>query len=199
MAGLVLIDSLGSFRVPPSMRSTPRWLQLSLEQYGLRTTVCVVGGARFVPPMNSSGPVSLFEELLTRYQPHGKYAWCLLVSGGNDLYVPEMAPDISYGIVRSMNAALTFAPQVCVVFGGSSKIWHYHGEWAAEYDRRIEVVMKAVACPVGARIITGATELALDASDIVDRIGHVRYGIGAMKVIEALAIWSYTFEARAKL
>ena len=62
-------------------------------------------------------------------------------------------------------------------------------------------MLKAVVCPTGASIITGAKELHLDASDIVDRIGHVRYGIGAMKVIEALKTWSYGFEGppRAKL
>jgi len=199
MAGLVAIDSLGSFQVSPSMSSTPYWTQLSLQRYGLHTAIHVVNGLRFLSPKEPSGRVCTFEEAVLCHSRR-KYAWCLLVSGGNDVYAYKMAPNIAE-CIKSMNAALTLAPQVLVVFGGSSSIWRYGGDWGSEYDRRIEDVMKAVACPIGASIITGAKELQLDVSDIVDRIGHVRYGIGAMKVIEALKTWSYSFEepARAKL
>ena len=65
-------------------------------------------------------------------------------------------------------------------------MWGYEGDWASEYDRRIEHVMQRVSPPAGARMTTGVKEMHLDANDIDDRIGHVRYGIGAMKMIEAL-------------
>lgn len=163
------------------MRSTPYWIQLSLQQYDLHTAVHVVNGLRFVSPKKPSGRVCTFEEAVLCHSPC-KYAWCLLVSGGNDVYAYKMAPNIAECIIKSMNAALTLAPQVLVVFGGSNNIWRYGRDWGSEYDRRIEDVMKAVTCPIGASTIPGAKELQLDASDIVDRIGNVRYGIGAMKV-----------------
>ena len=200
MAGLVVMDSLGSFRVSPTRISTVSWIQLSLEQYGLYAEVHVVHGLSFVQS-SGRGRVSTYEDVVVNQISRREYEWILLVSGGNDVYARATTQNIQAAIIRSMNAALMLAPQIRVVFGGSSSIWGYGDDWGYEYDRRIADVLKAVVCPTGASIITGAKELHLDASDIVDRIGHVRYGIGAMKVIEALKTWSYGFEgpSRAKL
>jgi hypothetical protein len=198
MAGLVVIDSLGSFRVSTGM-STGSWIQSSLEQYGLHTEVCLENGLCFAPPEVRFSFVCTFEEVLLRHS-HRKYAWCLLVSNGNDVYPQKMAPNIADSIMKSMNAALKLAPHVRVVFGASSSIWRYGGQRGSEYDRRIEDVMKAVECPIGASIITGAKELHPEASDIVDGICRFPFGIGATKVIEALKTLSYFEEpARAKL
>ena len=76
----------------------------------------------------------------------------------------------------------------------------YQGDWALEYDRRIVEVMERVFPPVGGRIITGADGVHLNDNDIADRIGHVRFGIGAMKVIEGIKNWAWVLERpRAKL
>ena len=141
-----------------------------------------------------------YADVLLNQTKRRSYAWVLLVSGGNDVYVNKMEPSLEAGIICSMEVALKLAPQVLVVFGGSSGMWGYEGDWASVYDRRIENVMQGVTPPAGARMITGAKELHLDANDIADRIGHVRYGIGAMKVIEALKTWAYSLDGpRAKL
>ena len=200
MLGLVVIDSLGSFRVSPTRRSTVSWIQLSLEQYGLYAEVHVGSGLRFAQS-SGRGRVSTYEYVVVQQTSCREYAWILLVSGGNDVYARGTTENIQAGIIRSMNAALKLAPQIRVVFGGSSSIWGYGDDWGYEYDRRIADVLKAVVCPTGASIITGVKELHLAASAIVARIGHVRYGIGAMKVIEALKTWTYGFEGppRAKL
>ena len=108
MAGLVVIDSLGSFKVSSTMTSTQYWIQLSLQQYGLFTTVHVVNGLRFVSPEKPSGRVCTFEEAVLCH-PRSKYAWCLLVTGGNDVYVYKMAPNIAECIIKTMYAALTVA------------------------------------------------------------------------------------------
>ena len=88
------------------MSSTPYWIQLSLQQYGLHTAVHVVNGLRFVSPEKSSGRECTFEEAVLCHSRR-KYAWCLLVSGGNDVYAYKMAPNIAECIIKSMNAALT--------------------------------------------------------------------------------------------
>ena len=79
-------------------------------------------------------------------------------------------------------------------------MWDYESVWASEYDRRINHLIQRVVPPTGARIITGASELQLDSDDVADRIGHLRYGIGAMKFIEGLKTWAYSFDVpQAKL
>ena len=76
----------------------------------------------------------------------------------------------------------------------------YQGDWALEYDRRIAEVMERVSPPVGGRITIGADDVHLDDNDIADRIGHVRFGIGAMKVIEGIKKWACSLDRpRAKL
>ena len=103
-------------------------------------------------------------------------------------------------IVECMGVALSGAPKVLVAFGGSSRIWRYEGDWACEYNRRLEVVLQSVLPPNGASIITGTDELVLEVTDVVDRIGHVRFGIGAMRVIEAIKKWADSLSMpRAKL
>ena len=200
MAGLFIMDSLGAFRVSKKKKSSAGWIQHSLGHYGLESEVHVVGGLRFALQYKMPGLDVTYADVLLNQTKRRSYAWVLLVSGGNDVYVNKMDPSLEAGIIGSMEVALKLAPQVLVVLGGSSCMWGYEGDWAIEYDRRIEHVMQRVSPPAGARIITGVKELHLDSSDIADRIGHVRYGIGAMKMIEALKSWAYSLDGpRAKL
>jgi hypothetical protein len=204
MAGLVIMDSLGGFRVSQKKKSSAGWIRHSLCQYGLDVEVHVVGGLRFSLQYKMPGLDLTYADVLLNQTKRRSYAWVLLVSGGNDVYSYSGNTSTYYppdaAIKRSMEVALKLAPQVLVVFGGSSGMWGYEGDWASVYDLRIENVMQGVTPPAGARMITGAKELHLDANDIADRIGHVRYGIGAMKVIEALETWAYSLDGpRAKL
>jgi hypothetical protein len=200
MAGLVIMDSLGRFRVSAKMKSSAGWIRHTLCQYGLDAEVQVVGGLRFSLQYVTPGLDLTYADVMLHKTKRHSYAWVILFSGGNDVYVNKMDPSLDAAILRSMDVALTLAPLVLVVFGGSSRMWGYQGDWASEYDRRIAEVMDRVSLPAGARIITGADDLHLDDNDIADRIGHVRFGIGAMKVIECIKNWAYSLDGpRAKL
>lgn len=193
MTGLIVLDSLGSFRSSSGRVSTAYWIDHTLSQYGLDTEVHFVDGASF------SGSLR-FREVLRHETSRQQYAWILLISAGNDVYRSKPDKRMYEAIVECMNVALLSAPKVLVVFGGSSRIWRYKGHWAYEYNRRLEVVLQSVLPPNGASIITGADELVLEVTDVVDRIGHVRFGIGAMRVIEAIKKWADSLSMpRAKL
>ena len=79
MTGLIVLDSLGSFRNSSPRVSTAYWIDHTLKQYGLDTEVHVVDGASF------SGSIR-FREVLLHETNRQQYAWILLISGGNDVY-----------------------------------------------------------------------------------------------------------------
>ena len=193
MTGLIVLDPSGSFRSSSRRVSTAYWIDHTLSQYGLDTEVHVVDGASF------SGSLR-FREVLRHETSRQQYAWILLISAGNDVYRSKPDKRMYEAIVECMNVAPSGAPKVLMVFGGSSRIWQYKGTWAYEYNRRLEIVLQSVLPPKGASIITGADELALEDSDLVDRIGHVRFCIGAMRFIEAIKKWADSLSMpRAKL
>ena len=107
--------------------------------------------------MQSSGRgrVSTYEYVVVQQTSRREYAWILLVSGGNDVYARATTQNIQAAIIRSMNAALMLAPQIRVVFGGSSSIWGYGDDWGYEYDRRIADVLKR-SCVLLAQVLSPA-------------------------------------------
>ena len=200
MAGLVIMDSLGRSRLSAKSTSSAGWIRHTLLQYGLDAEVHVVGGLRFLAQYATPELDLTYADVMLNKAKHHSYAWVILFSGGNDVYNLNPTMSLDVAILSSMDVALTLVPLVLVVFGGSSRMWGYQGDWALEYDRRIAEVMERVFPPVGGRIITGADDVHLNDNDIANRIGHVRFGIGAMKVIEGIKNWACSLERpRAKL
>ena len=101
MAGLVIMDSLGAFRVSKK-KSSAGWIQHSLGQYGLDSEVHVVGGLRFSLQYKMPGLDVTYADVLLNQTKRRSYAWVLLVSGGNDVYVNKMDPSLEAGIICSM-------------------------------------------------------------------------------------------------
>ena len=132
MSGLVIMDSVGAFRVSKKKKSTAGWIQHSLGQYGLESEVHVLGGLRFALQYKMPGLDVTYADVLLNQTKRRSYARVLLVSGGNDVYFNKMDPSLEAGIICSIEVALKLAPQVLVVPGGSSGMWGYEGDWASE-------------------------------------------------------------------
>jgi len=210
--GLVLFDSVASMRreakeevvLLDSEASRDEYVGRKqyesslLRQYGLKAEVIIQDGLRFAPRARSSpwGTYGAFLQAACDKHPRGAYDFVMLVSCGNDIYGPRAAvtAELYQGLQRAANCAeyLCGSPdKVIIIFGGSSATWRYAGSAGAEYDQRVQQVLGwCLRNLEGIKLLSGATELAsIKASEVVDRIGHLKYEDGFKKLVAAVYEW----------
>ena len=133
-----------------------------------------------------------------------RFAWVLVISGGNDVYAPRSdgASDeyqaFSCAIGMARLAAYLHSRQIpCkIVFGMSAATWRYQGDHATRFDKQVHLCLVyhlrlRESFPWASCLrVTGAYELRgiLD-SELKDRIGHLQ-GFGAgRKLVYAMSRW----------